>query len=287
MTVTSAIENSYDVYIKEVDKVNKKLLSTIVSYISEFVVDGKLDTSLSNVAKIKTFLIDALKKSGYVKATTEYLKLVDKIKELNASYYKGEDINISKSLTNMLVKDSEDLINNVLRGDELVRNIIEPLNKTLTNQIVLKSDFKEAYRVLDNVFNQQEVLPNYIKNVAYDVMLQHDGTINNIVKVDHDLRYFYYIGSKIEPTRPFCSHIKDTYGSKPISEAQLAVELDSYCPNGIPSEKMITYETVNGKKFTKKKGSGMKLGTTIQNFPQMRGGYRCRHEMKYTRRPKV
>jgi hypothetical protein len=285
MTVTSAIEKSFNDYIKEIEKVNKKLLSIILSHISDFVVDGKFDTSLSNVAKIKTFLIDALKKSGYVKATTEYMKLVDTIKEINTKWYDKESINISKSFDNLLVKNSENAINNVLRGDELIRNIVEPLNKSLTNQLILKSDFKETYRNLDNIINEKRIIPSYIENVAYDVMLEHDGNINNVVKLENKLKYMYWIGSEIESTRPICSHIKDKYGSKAISEDQMQIVLDEYCPNGIPSKKMITYTTVNGKTFTREKGSGMKLGTNLQNISEKRGGWNCRHEVKYTRRP--
>jgi hypothetical protein len=285
MTVTSAIEKSFNEYVKEIEKINKKLFSIIVSHISDFVVDGKFDTSLSNVAKIKTFLIDALKKSGYVKATNEYMKLVDTIKEINTKWYDKESINISKSFDNLLVKNSENAINNVLRGDELIRNIVEPLNKSLTSGLILKSDFKETYRNLDNIFNDKRIIPSYIENVAYDVMLEHDGTINNVVKVEHKLKYMYWIGSEIESTRPICSHIKDKYGSKAISEDQMQLVLDEFCPNGIPSKKSITYTTVNGKTFTREKGSGMKQGTNIQNISEKRGGYKCRHEAKYTRRP--
>jgi len=285
MTVTSAIEKSFNEYVKEVEKINKKLFSIIVSHISYFVIDGKFDTSLSNVAKIKTFLIDALKKSGYVKATTDYMKLVDTIKEINTKWYNKESINISKSFDNLLVKNSENAINNVLRGDELIRNIVEPLNKSLTSGLILKSDFKETYRNLDNIFNDKRIIPSYIENVAYDVMLEHDGTINNVVKVEHKLKYMYWIGSEIESTRPICSHIKDKYGSKAISEDQMQIVLDEYCPNGIPSKKSITYTTVNGKTFTREKGSGMKQGTNLENISEKRGGYKCRHEVKYTRRP--
>lgn len=285
MTVTSAIEKSFNEYVKEIEKINKKLFSIIVSHISDFVVDGKFDTSLSNVAKIKTFLIDALKKSGYVKATNEYMKLVDTIKEINTKWYDKESINISKSFDNLLVKNSENAINNVLRGDELIRNIVEPLNKSLTSGLILKSDFKETYRNLDNIFNDKRIIPSYIENVAYDVMLEHDGTINNVVKVEHKLKYMYWIGSEIESTRPICSHVKDKYGSKAISEDQMQIVLDEYCPNGIPSKKSITYTTVNGKTFTREKGSGMKQGTNLENISEKRGGYKCRHEVKYTRRP--
>ena len=285
MTVTSAIETSFNEYVKEIEKINKKLFSIIISHISDFVIDGKFDTSLSNVAKIKTFLIDALKKSGYVKATNEYMKVVDTIKEINTKWYNKENINISKSFDNLLVKNSEDAINNILRGGELIRNIVEPLNKSLTSGLILKSDFKETYRNLDNIINDKRIIPSYIENVAYDVMLEHDGTINNVVKVEHKLKYMYWIGSEIESTRPICSHIKDKYGSKAISEDQMQIVLDEYCPNGIPSKKSITYTTVNGKTFTREKGSGMKQGTNLENISEKRGGYKCRHEVKYTRRP--
>ncbi len=285
MTVTSAIETSFNEYVKEIEKINKKLFSIIISHISDFVIDGKFDTSLSNVAKIKTFLIDALKKSGYVKATNEYMKVVDTIKEINTKWYNKENINISKSFDNLLVKNSEDAINNILRGGELIRNIVEPLNKSLTSGLILKSNFKETYRNLDNIFNDKRIIPSYIENVAYDVMLEHDGTINNVVKVEHKLKYMYWIGSEIESTRPICSHIKDKYGSKSISEDQMQIVLDEYCPKGIPSKKIITYTTVNGKTFTREKGSGMKQGTNLENISEKRGGYKCRHEVKYTRRP--
>ena len=58
--------------------------------------------------------------------------------------------------------------------------------------------------------------------------------------------------------------------------------MDEYCPNGQPSKKKIEYETVNGVIRTLQKGSGMIDGTIVSNFPVHRGGYRCRHEVKFT-----
>ena len=51
--------------------------------------------------------------------------------------------------------------------------------------------------------------------------------------------------------------MKDKYGTRLITFKELKIDLDKYCPNGIPDEKL---------------SKGMKQGTNINNFAQYKGG---------------
>jgi len=150
----------------------------------------------------------------------------------------------------------------------------------------LNKTYQETADLLKRQLVDKPLLIRHVDQVAFDALRQYNGAINDEVRKTYNLKHFFYIGSEIETTRPVCDHIRDNYKGA-ISIDQLKVILDEFCPNGIPSDVSITYETVNGVKRTAKKGAGMYDGTTVDNFCQNCGGNRCRHEVKWVRNPET
>ena len=88
-----------------------------------------------------------------------------------------------------------------------------------------------------------------------------------------------YIGSLIETSRPFCIDMHDS--QKRYSKAEVQKKLDEFIPNGIPSKERITIITNQGKEINTTKGSGMIEFTDIDNITINRGGYGCRHLVRW------
>jgi len=287
MTIAKDIDSSFDIYQKGVEKTNDELYSGIIAMLSKYSVNGNLSGTIEQTATIKSSLISILQKSSYTKSVTEYLKLFDKIDKIRSDYYKSNKLPIDTILKdNDLIKYQKESAIKALRGVELVQVVLEPIEKIITNKVLTNSVFSDTIDVINRVVVQEPLLTKYTTAVAKSVMYSYDGAINNEVKVKYDLKYFFYVGAEIEATRPMCDHIKDKFGSKAISTDELKIILDEFCPNGKPSDVMITYTTVNGVKMTKKKGSGLFNDTDIDNFAINRGGHNCIHEVLYTRRPK-
>lgn len=288
MIVGDEIERQYDTYIKEIGKVNSEVYNSTINLLSQYSINGTLEATPEQIAQIRSQLIETVRQSNYPIVTNYYLQLFDKIDGINDKYYRKEKIKLGSILTdNEVVKNARNNVIKQLRGEDLLINVITPIEQILVNKFINKGTFSDTLNILKDTLVDNSILSKYVENTAFDIMLQYDGAINNQVKQIYNLKYFYYVGSEIENTRPICSHIKDTFGSKTLSEDDLKKILDEYCPSGLPSEVKETYTTVNNVTMTKKKGAGMIKGTDISNFAQLRGGYRCRHEVKYTRFPKL
>jgi len=171
-----------------------------------------------------------------------------------------------------------------LKGQGYLVNVIKPLENTIREHVLLQRAFKDLKIDLKEKLVEKPYIVKRVDNIAFDSLKKYNGTTNEIVRIKHDLKWFYYIGSTIENSRPICDHLRDL-GNRAISTDELKKILDDFCPNGNPSTEKITYVTVNNVSVTLPKGSGMKPGTTVANFPDNTGGYKCRHDVKFTRYP--
>lgn len=266
-------------------KTSNTLFDLLRSVLYDYVEKGILQPDSLELARLEEKILNALAQSGYGNNVEDLLKAFPDLEEINEKYYqKAEKLSAKEA-----VKESQRINEHVkqvidqLRGGGAKEGILKPIENLIRQQILLKRPVKEVEILLRNEIIANKLLGRYAGQIAIDALSQFDGIINDEVRVKYDLKNFFYIGSLIETSRPICDHIRDTYKSA-ISINNLDKILDEFCPNGIPSEEKISYETVNKKKVKAKKGSGMYKGTNSGNFSTYRGGYGCRHEVKWTRR---
>lgn len=286
MTAPNIIDEFHDGYIKKVDVSSKKLYDILLRVLAEYSDGGVLKPNKRQLAELDYIIKKALQDSGYSKATDTFMGGFSRLEQYNDIYYQKEGLSLSTAIKGSeILSYIQDTTIDSLRKAGAAENILKPLENIIRQDIFLNRTYTQTADLLKEKLVTNSIITRHADTIAFDALNKYNGAINNEVRVKYDLKYFFYIGSEIENTRPVCAYIRDNYKGA-ISFDELKVILDKFCPNGIPSEKMITYETVNGVKLTKKMGSGMYTGTTLENFCINCGGHQCRHDAKPTRFPK-
>ena len=284
MSSSQYIDESVEKFSKEIGITSNILIRLLNKILYEYVEKGILTPDTIKLASLESDVLKAVIDSGYSENVDKLFKAFPELEEINDEYYsKAEKLSAKDAIV-----DSERISNHIknvidqLRGGGAKEGILKPIENLLRQQILLKRPIKEVEKLLKFEIIDNELLNKYALQVATDALSQFDGIINDEVRVKYGLTKFYYIGSIIETSRPICDHIRDNFKGV-ISVDELEIILDNFCPNSIPSEERISYVTVNNKKVNAKKGSGMYKGTSASNFSTFRGGYGCRHEVKWTR----
>lgn len=246
----------------DLEKVNNKLYTSLVRILAEF-TDGEYLKYSDKLALLESKIRDALRMSGYTQKVEDFLKNFDKINGMVLSDYKEQGLQVQNAIINndlnkfLLEKTISDL-----KGNGINEAFIHKVADNIRINTLQGITYEEAANRLQESIVEKPELNRYVGQVAKDSLNQYDGALNDTIRKKYNLTKFKYIGSEMESTRPFCSHMKDL-GSE-ITMDQLKIALDRYCPNGVPKEGI---------------GNGMILGTTTENFTQNRGGYNCRHRV--------
>lgn len=262
----------YERLIRDMERVNRQLLIKMDKLLIQLSNKGVLEVDEVKLGELERETRRALQEAGYPETMKNFFEVFPFLAKDLFNEYKISAIR-SKRQENFLVYAREKLTGNQFNTD-----VVNVLTDSIREGAFLNKQFTEQKEILRELLVEKKLLTDYVSLNAEDLIMQYRGTINLDVKEKYNPKFFNYVGSEIETSRPICSHIKDNLGTR-ISVDELEVVLNEFCPNGIPSQERITYETVNGVKKTAKKGSGMVKGTNVDNFEILRGGYRCRHEV--------
>jgi len=282
------ITNGDDILFKVGDTLDKQMYNRIRKFIAINVKDGKVNIDNKDLAILDDIILKEIKDSGYNTEISNYIKL---FAELEKAISKEQ-----ANLNGLRVKSIEDLWNKSDMKHRIMQKTIYDLGQNGMKDVFVKAiseviresnflnlDIESAENKLRKVLIDDKYTARYIRQTSLDTLSQYGGAINNEVRVAYDFKTMIYTVNTIETSRPICVHIHDTLGGK-VTEKQLKETLDYYCPNGEPSQSQITYKVHTGDKKTAKRGSGMKQGTTFDNFTQLVGGYECRHRALWTRK---
>ena len=224
--------------------------------------DGKIVFDESNtdmVNEVDQIIANAIKRSKYPAAVSNYLSDWDTINDFNFKVHR--DVNeLSK-------KELEDLINPIqkqmteqtltgLTGSGVNTNFIEPVRQGIFQNVVAGSSITDLEKYLTTYIlgnpNVDGLLSRYVKQVSRDALNQYDGQVNAKIAEDFGLDAFRYVGSLIDDSRPQC---RRWVNMRVIQKSDL--------------ESQINWSVSNG--------TGMIPGTNAENFAVYRGGYNCRH----------
>jgi hypothetical protein len=270
---------------KQSNIISEALVNKLLADIGLIAKNNRLVFDTDYFAQLENRIINYTQELGYDKMVNSYLSNYDKVYDNLENYYARQRILLENEAINERINE---IYRKQLVDTFALENAINArdLARVLREQALLGMTVKEAQdnmkAMLQSPSNSgQTVMTHRIDQVVQDAIMQYDGLHNANIADRYKLEDFYYFSSIIETSRPVCTHIKDTY-SGIITSDQLQVVLDEFCPNGIPSKIKEEYTTVNGVVRTLQKGSGMIDGTVLSNFAVNRGGYRCRHEVKFT-----
>jgi hypothetical protein len=209
-------------------------------------VQGVLDALNESLPKANSELTDAVLElfyqldkdpGGTIKASVANLKRIDAFKS-----------KINQILSNGSYSDAV---------TDYVKGFSEGFTDVLRNSITSGTSKKDFIDTINaNLDPDSGILSRYVNQTASDAITQFNSHYITTVSNDLGLKYYFYKGTKIQDTRPFCSKLIGKY----LTEDQL-------------KEYVQQQMSLNGGKGW----AGMYKGENWGNFMIYRGGYNCRH----------
>lgn len=286
MTNSELIHKS-DKILYSTSYLDKIMYKRLLKYLASHSIGGNVSLSNEDLATLEDVLYKEIKDSGYNADISQYLALFSKIDDI-VSDEQLKHNNIKRQAIKDLWNDSakkKAILDKVVYdlGQQGVKDVyIKGLAKLVRDASFFNLTIDDAIdRIEDKIINKGYT-EAYIRQTAIDSISQYKGAINDEVRIAYELTDMLYISNIIETSRPICTHIRNDLKGRVTSE-QLKIVLEEYCPNGVPSDKKITFTTVDETR-TIRKGAGMIEGTRFENFAQNRGGYQCRHEAIFVRK---
>ena len=262
--------------------IDKKILKLLLDVIAKNQQDGKVNISNEVLAAIEDDLYNVIKDSNYTELVNEYMTLFVQADNI-ISREQARINNLKAANIEQLWKGSgnrERLLSKVVYdlGSGGVKDIfIKGLADAVRQISYVNMTIDQAVDVLMTKIVDNEYTKRYIRTTAMDSLSQYDGAVNQEVKNVYGFSKYLYIGNSIDTSRAICRHLRDDLGGR-FDDDMLRSVLQEYCPDGVPSDGIIT---IDKKKY--KKGGGMIEGTVFDNFMQLRGGYGCRHRCLSTK----
>lgn len=271
LSIFNDLEDSVDGILSDLQKKIPEANDEIIEAFTEFYYEldknaaGNISASVDNLKKINKFrgTLDKVIQSGeYSSAVTGYLKGFKASSTIINKYFSSIAVEFEnkpefyKAILQANVNNTADK----LLGAGIDANFKNPILKILQDNVVLGSNRKAfTQSIRDNILGQEgEVskLARYSNQVAGDSITQFNSNYIKTISDDLGLSCYYYRGTKIADTRPFCSKIAGKY----FTEENLKKYVESQMK-------------LNGGKGW----SGIIKGENWNTFAIMRGGYSCRH----------
>jgi hypothetical protein len=263
-TLEDQVEDILSRLDKSLPKANSELTDAVLELFYQLDKDpsGSIKASVENLKKIDNFksTINRILVDGkYGESVSNYINGFTEGSGILNDYF-GTIVNTFKANNELYGAILESNINSTidsLLGKGIQSNFTDTLTDVLRNSITSgtsKRDFVETLNA--NLDNETGILSRYVKQTASDSITQFNSHYITTISNDLGLKYYYYKGTKIRDTRPFCSRLAGKY----ITEEQL---------KDFVQQQM----TLNGGKGW----NGMWKGENWGNFSIYRGGYGCRH----------
>lgn len=179
------------------------------------------------------------------------------LKKLSDSYFSEliDGFNAKEDLYKAVLESNIDLTVDKLLGSELKANFSNEIRKSLNSTVTgngKRSDMVKAIReLIEGTGKEPPFLNRYITQTTNDSLQIFSREYNNTVATDLNLQFYFYAGTRISDTRPFCVARHGRYFKKSVVEGWASMG----------------------------DWQGRYYGTTKVTIFSYCGGYNCRHEL--------
>lgn len=268
INIFNDLEDHVDGVLEELNKMLPKANSELMDLFTELYYDldksnsTTIDASVDNLNKINKFrsrIEKVLDEGSYSDAVTGYLQGYTASSKYINQYF-GSIVNSFKAndqLYKAILQSNINSTSTSLLDSGVSANFTDPILDILRKNVTSGSNKADFIKTLEaNLDDETGILSRYVKQVASDSITQFNSNYIGTISNDLGLKYYYYKGTKIADTRPFCARAAGKY----FTEAQLKAYVQQQAA------------TNGGKGW-----AGMVKGENWSNFMIYRGGYSCRH----------
>ena len=210
-----------DEYLNAVEKAQKKLLPDIIDLLRTLELDssGNIILNSSNLGlatNAKEFVQEILASSEYTNAIRDYAIEMGNQKSIsNEIFNKSFDGFKPKSIADDLFKLNQrnaiDLLANNIGGERFADVIRENIETAISSNAGIKDTIRQLQTIVTGDDEVDGKLLQYNKQIAHDTFAISDRNYTSAVSKELEAEWFFYSGSEIETTRPFCSARHNQY----------------------------------------------------------------------------
>jgi hypothetical protein len=270
------IQEALDKFEKQLPSIQNSILDQIRVELKDLSIkNGNIIVSGENIRKvaaIKSRLLNIILSPEYVKSVKELLSTYDTITSLQNQYFNTVSTTFSPpAFSEELKNQAKTALANALTERGIEANVLAGIEDILTKNITTGGSYTELAKALeDNITNNETgegKMLRYAKQITTDALNQYSAQYTQLVSSDLGYEWFYYAGSLIETSRPFCLACRD---KKYIHISEFPALLAGDFPE------FAKYDGVLYKGLP----AGMYPDTTVSNFQINRGGYNCGHQLR-------
>lgn len=262
-----------DEYLSQVEKAQKKLLPEIIDLLRTLSLDssGNIILNSSNLglaANAKEFVQEILASSEYTTAIRNYAVEMGDQKNLSneifsKSFEGFKPKSIADDLFKLNQKNAVDLLANNIGGERFADVIRENIETAISNNAGIKETIKQLQTIVTGDEEVDGKLLQYNKQIAHDTFAIADRNYTSAVSEELEAEWFFYSGSEIETTRPFCAERHNQYYY--YKEIELWGDGKKTPPLRLPDSSGAW--------------AGQIPGTNSSTIYSYAGGYNCRHSI--------
>jgi hypothetical protein len=223
---------------------------------------GTIEASVANLKKIDAFkskINNILQNGEYSDAVNTYVNGFTKSSDILNNYFGSivTGFQANDKLYHAILESNVNSTVSSMLGSGVDANFTDPLIDILKKNVTSgsnKADFMNTLKA--NLNDNTGLLSRYVNQVASDSITQFNSNYINTVSNDLGLTYYFYKGTKIRDTRPFCSRLAGKYITQDQLKAYVQRQMDTNGGDG---------------------WAGMIKGENWSNFATYRGGWNCRH----------
>lgn len=251
-----------DEYLTQVERAQKKLFPQIVDILRQLTVDsaGNLVLNSSNLAlasDVKQLVQQILSDSEYISAVSEYAKQMGeqaKVSDLLfAKSFEGyTTLPVSQQLLKTTQRNAVDLLVNAIGNQRFADVVRENIETAISSNAGFTETVKQLQTIVTGDDEVDGKLLQYNKQIAHDTFAIADRNYTSAVSEELEAEWFFYSGSEIETTRPFCAARHNQY---------------------------FYYKEIEEWPEKLKPWEGQIPGTNSKTIYSYAGGYNCRHSI--------
>lgn len=218
------LESVPDAFLTQVQKAEKKAFSELLKILGTLKTDADgilLPGQLGKIEEIANVLKNSFFQGDYIKAVQEFAGEFYKQKELTQAYYKVFGSFTDSELYEQTFKASLNNAIDLLNGNSVDQQLVNPVKKILTQSLTTKTDYSSMIKTLSETIQGIEgsgTLSQYLGGVARDAFAVTDRTYTQIINEDIGYEWYLYAGGLLKSSRQFC--IDKEGGYFHISEIQ-------------------------------------------------------------------
>lgn len=261
-TLDDITKAAFDNLIGAVERIEPELARTLLDYIAQMdtqggeILNNAYNTQLAEL--IEGQVAELLNRVGFVDDIVQYLTVFDEATDyLKAQQADMNRIKLDNAFLNPIKAASIEGVISDMAGLGLSQIVIKPVRDILTRAILGGGFLGDVQKELKGLIltdpQRAGILKKHYIQISRDAVGQYVGRANNAIQTKYKLDGYRYVGSLIEDSRPQCIRWHD---KREIAVTELEAEI----------------------KWAENNGSGLIPGTTPSNWPELRGGYNCRHE---------